>query len=200
MRRWFAWVAMAGGVFVVLGGVLAITYRHGHFYERGPYARALDSRWDLSGLNVQTKTPVMLGGAPILNPARADLQILSVAPTNLPPGLQLISSLGFHVPQAIGIGPLSWVRTLPHHTLQRTPTDASRTAMEPALIVQAARPGRYVIQGLLVTYQLGSARYTDYARTQFVVCAYATAQATRRAAQHAVGCAAHVPPPPATWP
>ncbi len=72
--------------------------------------------------------------------------------------------------------------------------------MESVLIVQATRPGRYVIQGLLVTYLLGSARYTDYARTQFMVCAYTTA-ARAAFAQNAVGCEAQTPPPPPkTWP
>ncbi len=201
MKQWSRWALLAGSIVVLAGSLVVIrTHQTADRYEQGPYAHALDRRWDLSGDHVLAHTPVFLGGAPILNPEHTALKVLSVKPTNLPRGLQLLWGSGFKVPQEIGMGPLSWAQKLPHHTFQRTPTRATRTDMEPALIVKAAQPGQYVIRGLLVTYQLGSAHYTDYARTEFVVCAYGAMQAVRRASSQLSGCGAHIPPPPKTWP
>lgn len=195
MKRRTRLVVIIGGITVAMLGAGVAWVGHRLQYDSGPYARLLGKNWDSSGDPVAVNTAVFLGGAPIMDRHHVALRILSVRPTNLPKGIRLLGARGMPAPPELGIGPMTWVHQVQRHSLYRLPGAVFYHDEEPALIAEPVRPGRYVIEGLLVTYQWGQKRYTDYARTQFVLCAYRTAsQAKQR------GCSINVPPPPSVWP
>lgn len=160
-------------------------------YAQGPYARALGPRYDTTTLPVAVGTQVLLGGAPIEIRGRR-WQLRTVRPTNVPAGLKVMATAGMQVPPALGIVPMQWVRHTAHQPIRRLPIASLTTDAEPELVVEPTKPGRYIIDGFLVTYGWDHTQFTDYARTQFVICAYQTAQKAKRS-----GCSVNkVPPPP----
>ena len=163
--------------------------------SEGPYGRVFATRWDASGIPTEVGTLIVLGGAPITDSSKQSWPLIAVRPTNMPQGLEIVGARGMSVPPALGIGPLSWTETIPHQPFLRLPSAVSQGAEEPVLIVKATVPGKYVIDGLLVTYRWNGDLYADYARTQFVVCAYATAALAKASSCTNAG----ISPPPPTY-
>lgn len=196
-NRWIGWLA-AG--FAVLVGVGILAHRRYHLrYEHGPYAHGWRSSTVTVSLPVVAGAPLLLGGIPVVDKMGTPWRLIAVRPTNRPPGLRVMAARAIRVGR-IGDGAFSMmtpkeVRSVNHSPLISLPTAPSAHWAEPVLRVRPMHPGQYVVTGLLVTYQWGSRRYTDYAPDEFVVCAYRTATEAK-----AKGCNAHVPRPPRIWP
>lgn len=196
-RRTIFWAASAL-IAVGVGGVALHSYRLR--FERGPYAESLyySSQMVTTALPVTVGTPVLLGGSPVEDKAHVLWHLVGVTPTNLPSGLRLERAAAMHTGRGLFLMvPLSWFQAHPHYhsSLAAVPTRPGTVAEEPVVMVQPTRPGRYVVEGLLVTYQWGAQRYTTYVRQPFVVCAYRTKQEAQTG-----GCSAAINPPPTVWP
>lgn len=199
--RLVVWVSV-GLLAAVVGGLTAF-HAYRLRFDRGPYAQSLrSSTLVVTALPVSVGTSVVLGGPPVVDKAQVPWYLVKVEPANLPKGLQLERATAMHVGPGLTLGmflmgPLSWLQTHPHvHApLTSVPTKPGTLAEEPAVIVRPTRAGRYVVQGLLVTYQWGNQRYTTYVRQGFVVCAYRTNHEVKSR-----GCSSTITPPPLVWP
>ena len=186
---------VAIAVVLVSASMIVWHYRQLRFrYSQGPYAHAIGARYDTTSLAVRVETQVLLGGAPIMDRGRIRWQLLHVRPTNVASGLKVVATTGMRVPPALGIGPMQWVRHTAHQPIRQLPMGTLTTDAEPELVVDVTKPGRYIIDGLLVTYRWGHLQFTDYARTEFVLCAYRTELQVKHA-----DCSARLPPPPRYW-
>lgn len=168
-------------------------------YEHGPYAHGWRSSTITVSLPVVAGSPLLLGGSPVVDKAGTPWRLIAVRPTNRPSGLRVVAARALAVGRP-GEGAFLMmtpkeVRSVNNSPLLSLPTATSGHWAEPVLVVRPMHPGQYVVTGLLITYQWGLQRYTDYAPDEFVVCAYRTAAEAR-----ANGCDAHVPSPPRIWP
>ncbi len=196
-RRRIGWLAVG---FVVLVGAGILGYQSYRLrYEHGPYAHGWGSSTITVGLPVKTGSQVLLGGGPIEDKTATPWRLIAIRPTNLPTGLRVLASRAILVDQPGAGGFLMMtpkeVRSINDSPWMSLPTATSSHWAEPVLQVEPMHPGQYVVTGLLVTYQWGSRRYTDYAPDEFVVCAYQTAGEAKTK-----GCHPQVSPPPRIWP
>jgi hypothetical protein len=191
-----------GWVLAVLAAVLVGILAHGSYrfrYEHGPYARGWGTSTVTTSLPMTAGSRLLLGGGPVVDKTGTPWRLIAVEPTNLPPGLQVLAARAIRVGQPSDGGFLMMtpknVPSINCSPLTPLPAGTSTHSVEPILVVRLTHPGQYVITGLLVTYQWGSGRYTDYAPDEFVICAYRTQTTAKQK-----GCHARVPPPPHLWP
>ncbi len=200
-------VGVVGAVCMLLAGGAIFWAMHASSlkYTHGPLAKEMGTNADSSSIGVLVGQTVVLGGAPVMEQftrlARyhaakdAPYEVVAVRPTNLSSGIHVVKEAGLLIPPGLGIGTLEWANKVLHHKMQNLPIVRNHGAVEPILMVQPTKPGRYIIKGLFITYKWAGIRYTDYVPMQFVVCAATT---TARLPKNG-GCGANVPLPPLRW-
>lgn len=117
-------------------------------------------------------------------------KVLAITPTNVPSHTRVRVGLRDH-PATVGHS-LKWSALLQpvSHTLHSTTTRA--TGVSPTVLMQATKPGVYVINGLLITYRWDQSVYQAYLPDQFVLCV--------GSAHHRGVCPRRIAPPPPSWP
>ncbi len=129
---------------------------------------------------------VAFGGWPLENTTRSRFVITRISVTNVPPGLYVQAGPARRV---IGAS-ATWLPTDPVPFMIAAGTKRASVIVN----VEPMKPGRFVIQGLLIQYVWQKKYFDAYVPDQFTVCA------ARSRSKAIEACAQLLPPPPKIWP
>lgn len=146
---------------------------------------AAGTRSTITGYAGHVGQAVTFGSWPLENHTTSLMIVTAISPTNVPAGL------------VVQVGPADRVTG---SALGRLPTRRLPFAIAPGTLrasglvtLTATRPGRYIVQGLLVTYNWRGQHYEAYLPDEFAMCASPSRPT-------AVRDCSRLPSPPATWP
>lgn len=189
MRRW----VLAGSLLALVFGALSLVLLTGFLSPPagpvGAQIREPEMGSYSEGFSVLVGQPVTFGGYPTANGTGAPERILAVVPTNRPAHVVLRTGVMLGPPYAaasVGWGARHEL-SLPVNVM---PSRLPHVWL-PTLGMAATRPGVYVVQGLLVSYESLGRRYQVYLPDQFVLCAGRT---------HPLACPVGLAPSPPNWP
>lgn len=141
------------------------------YKQHGPLAQKDDGYTQSGSPNLNPNVKILFGGADLINKTDQTITIISVEPTNIPNGIQ-VNSVGITT-DGIGLMYESELRKpglnfsinpLPFK-IPPNPTTVYRAILN----VSSQKKGKFVIQGLIITYKYGNKLYRDYYRDQLII-------------------------------
>jgi hypothetical protein len=127
--------------------------------------------WYFVALPTKPSTPVLLGGYP-LKTNNQSITIESISLSNTPKDLKVLSTGLLVADPEIMMVTKSDFSSMTKHNVQPLPMTIKTKSdyWVPVVWVSPTKPGNYVVNGLMITYKIGSSEHTDYLRDQFEVC------------------------------
>ncbi|MFC4617458.1 hypothetical protein ACFO4N_01795 [Camelliibacillus cellulosilyticus] len=141
------------------------------YKQHGPLAQKDDGYTQSGSPNLKPNVKILFGGASIINKTSKPITIISVEPTNIPRGIKInsvgISKDGIGLIYESNLGKPGYNFTIESLPFKIPPK--SKDEYLGILNVSSKENGKFVIQGLIITYKYGNKLYRDYYRDQLII-------------------------------